>query len=53
MVNTLTEGMDAGKVAFFFEGQQIGTLAGELEMRGVFMRNPGMVVTDDGSMGIL
>lgn len=53
MVNTLTEGMDAEKVAFFFDGQQISTLAGELEMRGVFARNPGMVVTDDGSMGIL
>lgn len=53
MVNTLTEGMDASKVAFFFDGQQIGTLAGGLEMRGVFMRNPGMVVTDNGSMGVL
>lgn len=53
MVNTLTEGMDVSKVAFFFEGEQLSTLAGELEMRGVFVRNPGMVVTDDGSMGIL
>ena len=53
MVNTLTEGMDVSKVAFFFEGQQLSTLAGELEMRGVFVRNPGMVVSDDGSMGIL
>lgn len=53
MVNTLTEGMDVSKVAFFFDGQQLSALAGELEMRGVFMRNPGMVVTDDGSMGIL
>ena len=44
MVNTLTEGTDVSKVAFFFDGEQINTLAGELEMRGAFMRNPGMVV---------
>lgn len=44
MVNTLTEDMDVSRVAFFFDGKQIQTLAGALEMRGVFMRNPGMVV---------
>ena len=44
MVNTLTEGMERRRVAFFFEGQQVETLAGALEMRGTFMRNPGMVV---------
>ena len=44
MVNTLTEGMGSRRVAFFFEGKQPETLAGALEMRGTFMRNPGMVV---------
>lgn len=44
MVNTLTEDMDVSKVAFFFGGEQMQTLAGALEMRGVFVRNPGMVV---------
>lgn len=44
MVNTLTEGTRVSRVAFFFEGEQVQTLAGELEMRGTFVRNPGMVV---------
>ncbi|MGN0775180.1 MAG: GerMN domain-containing protein [Candidatus Ventricola sp.] len=44
MVNTLTEGAQASRVAFFFAGEQVQTLAGELEMRGSFVRNPGMVV---------
>jgi len=44
MVNTLTEGADAQRVIFFFEGQQRKSLGGELEMRGSFVRNPGMVV---------
>jgi len=44
MVNTLTEGAEASEVEFFFEGEQVSTLAGALEMRGAFMRNPGMVV---------
>lgn len=44
MVNTLTEGMGSRKVIFFFEGEQVERLAGGLEMRGAFRRNPGMVV---------
>lgn len=44
MVNTLTEGTRASRVEFFFEGEQVQTLAGGLEMRGTFLRNPGMVV---------
>ena len=44
MVNTLTEGTKASKVQFFFEGKQVSSLAGALEMRGAFVRNPGMVV---------
>ena len=44
MVNTLTEGKRASKVQFFFEGEQVSTLSGALEMRGAFVRNPGMVV---------
>ena len=37
-------GMDQLFHAFFFEGEQVQSLAGGLEMRGTFMRNPGMVV---------
>lgn len=44
MVNTLTEGSHAQRVCFFFEGEQVSALAGGLEMRGEFLRNPGMVV---------
>lgn len=44
MVNTLTEDTEASHVVFFFEGKQVETLAGALEMRGSFVRNPGMVV---------
>ena len=44
MVNTLTEGTKASKVQFFFEGEQVSALSGALEMRGAFVRNPGMVV---------
>ena len=44
IVNTLTEGTEIRQVRFFFEGEQRETLAGGLEMRGAFMRNPGMVV---------
>ena len=44
MVNTLTEGARSSEVQFSFEGEQVGTLAGALDMRGSFVRNPGMVV---------
>ena len=44
MVNTLTEDGSFSSVTFFFDGQQVETLAGGLEMRGSFLRNPGMVV---------
>lgn len=44
MVNTLTEDMQVSRVVFFFEGKQRETLAGALDMRGAFVRNPGMVV---------
>ena len=44
MVNTLTEGRDQQGVIFFFDGEQIGELAGGLNLRGRLLRNPGMVV---------
>ena len=44
MVNTLTEGTNMKRVVFFFDGAQSESLAGGLEMRGAFTRNPGMVV---------
>jgi len=43
MVNTLTES-GVQRAAFFVEGKQVASLAGGLEMRGEFLRNPGMVV---------
>lgn len=44
MVNTLTEGRGAQRVRFYFEGSQLESEPGGLEMRGAFARNPGMVV---------
>lgn len=44
MVNTLTEDASLSSVTFFFGGAQVSELAGGLEMRGSFLRNPGMVV---------
>ncbi|MCL2544688.1 MAG: GerMN domain-containing protein [Clostridia bacterium] len=42
IVNLLTEFSDVRRVAFFVEGAQVRSLAGGLEMRGVFYRNPGL-----------
>jgi len=42
IVNLLTEFGDVRRVIFFVEGAQVRSLAGGLEMRGVFMRNPGL-----------
>ena len=53
MVNTLTEDGDVRSVTFFFDGEQVASLAGGLEMRGSFVRNPGMVVDRRGSVGAL
>ena len=44
IVNTLTEGTEIRRVIFFFDGEQRESLAGGLDMRGSFVRNPGMVV---------
>ena len=52
MVNTLTQGRNQQGVIFFFDGVQIDELSGGLCMRGRLTRNPGMVVDDDGSMGV-
>ncbi len=52
MVNTLTQGRAQQGVIFFFDGKQLGELAGGLSMRGRLVRNPGMVVESDGSMGV-
>ncbi len=53
MVNTLTEDQQSRSVSFFFDGLQRERLSGDLEMRGSFLRNPGMVVNDGGSSGLL
>jgi len=42
IVNLLTEFSDVRRVIFFVEGTQVRSLAGGLEMRGVFLRNPGL-----------
>ncbi len=43
VVNMLTDFSQVRRVAFFVEGQQVRSLAGGLEMRGYFMRNPGLI----------
>ncbi len=53
MVNTLTEDDGIREATFFFGGEQVEALAGGLEMRGSFARDPGMVVDESGSMGVL
>ena len=53
MVNTMTQGRSQQSVIFFFDGDQLDELSGGLCMRGRLTRNPGMVVNDDGSMGVL
>ena len=53
MVNTMTQGRNQQSVIFFFDGEQLDELSGGLCMRGRLTRNPGMVVNDDGSMGVL
>ena len=53
MVNTMTQGRSQQGVIFFFNGEQLDELSGGLCMRGRLTRNPGMVVNDDGSMGVL
>lgn len=44
IVNTLTEQNRRGSVTFFFDGEQMETPLGDIEMRGRLWRNPGMVV---------
>lgn len=44
IVNTLTEQNRRGNVIFFFDGAQMETPLGGVEMRGSLARNPGMVV---------
>ena len=53
MVNTMTQGRSQQSVIFFFDGEQLDELSGGLCMRVSLPRNPGMVVNDDGSMGVL
>ena len=53
MVNTLTQGRRQQGVIFFFDGKQIDELSGGLCMRGRLLRNPGLVVDGEGSMGVL
>ena len=53
MTNTLTQGRSQQGVIFFFDGEQMDELSGGLCMRGRLLRNPGMVVDGDGSMGVL
>lgn len=43
IVNTMTEIGAITRVYFFAEGELIDSLSGGLEMRGAFVRNPGMI----------
>ena len=42
MVNTLCENTGARNVCFFFEGEQVETIAGEIYWAGVFRENSGL-----------
>lgn len=44
LVNTLCEDGGVRSVAFYFEGEQVQALAGGLDMRGHFLKNPGLAV---------
>lgn len=43
IVNAMTDVSPVTRVYFFVEGEQISAFTGELEMRGAFLRNPGMI----------
>ena len=42
IVNTLCENTGKRKVCFFFEGEQVETIAGEIYWAGTFLYNPGL-----------
>ena len=46
-VNAMTDISPVSKVYFFVEGEQISAFTGELEMRGAFLRNPGIIEQQD------
>ena len=43
MVNTLCHNTGKNRVCFFFEGEQVERIAGEIYWAGVFMRNDGLI----------
>ena len=43
IVNTMTDITPISRVYFFVEGEQVSAFAGGLEMKGAFLRNPGMI----------
>ena len=47
IVNTMTDISPITRVYFFIDGAQVSTLTGELEMKGAFLRNPGMIEQQD------
>lgn len=47
IVNTMTELPQVRRVCFFVGGKQVETLGGAMEMRGYFMRNPGIILQED------
>lgn len=47
IVNAMTDISPVSRVYFFVEGEQISAFTGELEMRGAFLRNPGIIEQAD------
>lgn len=47
IVNTMTELSQVRRVCFFVNGAQVASLAGSMEMRGYFVRNPGIILQED------
>lgn len=47
IVNTMTELSQVRRVCFFVNGKQVEALAGTMEMRGYFVRNPGIILQED------
>ena len=43
----MTELSQVRRVCFFVNGAQVESLAGSMEMRGYFVRNPGIILQED------
>lgn len=48
LVNTLTERPDVDAVRFQIEGASVDKLVSSISLRGPLLRNPGLILTDEG-----